>query len=325
MELLVSRSARALGVSALADANYRLIEAAGASDLKAAKRAILLGAQANPTRKHNPYWFALRSSQGAPSSKSEPMVRLLLDAGADPDSWGAFKLSGSPIHCALEWGQWEAAELLMSRARQPLAPAPEGQSILGSALLSLLDRADTTEGLPAALTRLLRSGADPNEPCLAPAPELLSPMTPFSKNGEPAFLLASFLAGKTGRAEPALALLHEGADPAAQSAKGQGAASFFFLGLQQNPQANAEGLSINPSQLELLASISRAGLPLAFSAILAGFGESPSEPSAGADRIWPVVAALERSIKESREIEALLDDARPSRLARSPEPKARRL
>lgn len=296
-ERLLARVARLAGLGRLTKADYALIPALCASDLARSKRALLLGAIPHTRARYNPLGLALLQPGAAPA------VELLLDAGADPNAWSHFP--ESPIHAALSRGQWEAAWLLISRARSPLAPSPEGQSVLGSALLSFYDRHDDyNPELPDALSRLLRLGADLDAPCRSLSERrALSP----GDSEAPAFLAACFLAGKKGRGQPALALLAEGANPFGRGSNGQGAASFFFWGLRESHTAHVIGLSLNASQRELLASLAEAGLGLCMSATLAGFGQKPQAPCVGAELIWPVVHAISRSVQERRDMDSLIE------------------
>lgn len=324
MNRLISSVAKNLGLAFLVEADFQLIRAIRSNQLISARRALLLGARAQADTL-NPLSFpcgdpleeALYRARGDAS-----MVRLLLDAGSIPDHWTDPAARSSPIHVALERGQWEAAELLMSRAQRPFQPSIEGQSVLGSILSTVSHHAAGEDnGAANALLRALRSGADPFEPAIASSSYRLSATIPFHHEGDPVFLLACFIAGSTGRADPALALLGAGLDPAVQNAKGHGAASFFFLGLQHNRDSYRLGADINPSQWTLITALAAARLPLAFSATLAGFGPESTEELAV--KVWRRVAAIEQSVAERDAIDSIVPALAEPALTSAPKPSRR--
>lgn len=295
---LVSRAARAIGLGWITSADYQLVWDARDFDAAAARRALLFGAR--PNRSHPsrvpiaPPLLALLEASRYNSQPTAPMARLLLDAGAHPDSWGALDLPGSPIHLALELGQWETAELLISRSQCPLAASPSGQPVMGAVWLHLQGEAPDEEGACAALRRLARAGADLEEPCVDAC---------FSY-GAPPLLLACFLAGRTGSFGPALTLLSEGANPTARNIHGHTAACMLFYGLRHRSAGFSEPLLLDPSLRELLASLAGAGLSLTRSAELIGLAPFPQRPEP--HPLWLLAESLERVASERSEMESLL-------------------
>jgi len=89
------------------DPRERLLEAAYRGDLAAARRALAGGASANFRARSGTTPLYAAAVQG-----NGPMVRLLLEAGADPDRQATGDTEGTPLCAAASWDHAEAVQAL---------------------------------------------------------------------------------------------------------------------------------------------------------------------------------------------------------------------
>jgi ankyrin repeat protein len=133
------------------DCRERLLEAVYNGNLAAARRALARGASPNFRARGGTTPLYAAAVQG-----SAPMVRLLLEAGADPDREATGDTEGTPLCAATSWDHADAVQALLDGGADPNVQEHDALGTWGPLHWA------AAKDYQRSAELLLDSGADPN-------------------------------------------------------------------------------------------------------------------------------------------------------------------